>query len=298
MKIRILVILMFSIMILTACGAETVIAESGSEPVESTLTTALVTESTTEPVTTLVTETVTEPTTEPTTEPITETTEDVGSSASGYMPKVLMYHAVLEKPFSVNVDLFVRPSDLEDQIRCLQEAGYIFLFADEYGWTGEKSVILTFDDGYMDNYTELLPILKKYQVKATVYLIGDLVNSSSEYLTTEQLKEMSDSGLVQFGCHTMSHSDMVSLSLEEVESEFERCIDFVKTHTGQECTTIAYPYGSYNDAITELAKQYFKFAYTANGKRGNDYTYGYHIPRYYISRGMNGAALLEMIENR
>ena len=302
MKKRILAIWICSIMFFTACSSEAVITENESEPAESTLATSFITEPDTEPisestieaVTELTTEAVTEPATEPITEPVTEAV--TAPVNNGHMPKVLMYHAVLEKPFSVNTGLFVRPSDLEEQIQCLQDAGYIFLFADEYGWTREKSVILTFDDGYIYNYTELLPILKKYQVKATVYLIGDLVNSQSDYLNAEQLKEMSDSGLVQFGCHTMSHSDMTTLSIEDVIAEFEGCIDFVKTYTGQACTTIAYPYGNYNDEITELSKQYFKFAYTADGRRGNDYTYGYHLPRYYVSRGMDGLALLEMIE--
>ena len=68
-----------------------------------------------------------------------------------YLPVVLMYHLVEETPFTEHEELFVRPEDFEAQLRALSEAGYAFLFADEYGPTDTPSVILTFDDGYADN---------------------------------------------------------------------------------------------------------------------------------------------------
>lgn len=217
-------------------------------------------------------------------------------SESGYLPKALMYHLVLDEPYNYNTGLFVRPSDLEAQIEALLDAGYVFLFADEYGKTKEKSVVLTFDDGYTDNYTELLPILKKYNVKATVYIIGDLVGNHPEYLTYDQIKEMADSGLVQFGCHTMSHPDLTSLTDEQIKKEYQDCKDLIADLTGQDCRSVAYPYGYYDDRVTAITKEYFDFAYNSGYYTPAEDDINYYIARYYIERGITGEGLMGMID--
>ncbi len=327
MKLRILTIFLLCIALLASCGSEadpvgtsdadaTVISETETESgAEITTDTETETEAGTETETTVMieTEAITESETEIVTEIVTETvpateteteaeskppvTEPTTSYWYWRHQKVLMYHLIKDVPYSYNVGLFVRPRDFEEHIRCLLEAGYTFYFADEYRRTENRSVILTFDDGYADNYTELFPILKKYNIKATIFLIGDYVDRDPRYLTAEQIKEMSESGLVQFGCHTMSHRDLSTLDDDAVRTELEECIDFVKGLSGQDCTTVAYPYGGYNDAVTAIAKEYFRFAYTSEGKRGTDRAYGYHIGRYYVARGMDGAELLAMISD-
>jgi len=259
------------------------------------------------------TESTTPPTEEPTeldtvpsvpSEPATEVVSpepdepEIVYSDDGYTPKALMYHLVLEEPYNYSTGLFVRPTDLEAQIQALIDAGYIFLFADEYGKTKEKSVVLTFDDGYVDNYTELLPILKKYNAKATVFIIGDLVNNHHEYLTKEQIKEMADSGLVQFGCHTMSHPYLTGLDDEEIAKEYTDCKALIKEFTGEECRTIAYPYGDYNNRVTAITKQHFDFAYNSGYYAPADDELNYYISRYYIERGITGEGLMYMLGER
>ncbi len=220
---------------------------------------------------------------------------EIEYSESGYLPKALMYHLVLEEPYNYNVGLFVRPSDLEAQIEALLDAGYVFLFADEYGKTKEKSVVLTFDDGYTDNCTELLPILKKYNVKATVYIIGDLVGNHHEYLTYDQIREMADSGLVQFGCHTMSHPDLTTLTDEQIREEYQRCKDLIKSLTDQDCRSIAYPYGYYDARVTAITKEYFDYAYNSGYYAPAEDDINYYIARYYVKRGITGQGLMDML---
>ena len=284
---------------LCSCGTVQTVSTDVSEtkatiPTQTTDAPTEATDAPTEP-TTVATEpsaTVTEPTEPPEPEPLFPAVE---YDDNGYVPKALMYHLVLEEPYNGNVGLFVRPTDLEDQIQKMLDEGYVFLFADEYGKTKEKSVVLTFDDGYTDNYTELLPILKKYNVKATVYLIGDLIGNHHEYLTYDQIREMAESGYVQFGSHTMSHPYLAACSDEEIIKEYTDSIALIEELTGKECRTIAYPYGSYNQRVTAITKQYFDFAYNSGYYPPDDDELNYYISRYYVKRGIDGEGLLGMI---
>ena len=89
------------------------------------------------------------------------------ASVNGSPPIVLTYHLVSDDVFGNDDYLFVRPTEFEEQLRLLSDRGYTFLFADEWAVYGEPTVILTFDDGYTDNYTEMFPLLKKYNANAS-----------------------------------------------------------------------------------------------------------------------------------
>lgn len=121
---------------------------------------------------------------------------------------VLMYHAVSDNMWGIN-ELFVSPSEMEKQLAYLVENGYdpIWFQDLEHVEDYDKPVILTFDDGYDDNYTELFPLLRKYEVKATVFVIGNAMGTSHK-MTEEQVKELSDSGLVSIQSHGYTHHDM------------------------------------------------------------------------------------------
>lgn len=298
--------LILTLILLCGCTAPSTISEENSNssklPSETAPTAVIPTDEPTQSPTIEPSENVTVPSvpSEPATEVISPEPDEpeIVYAENGYTPKALMYHLVLEKPYNYSTGLFVRPVDLEAQIQALLDAGYIFLFADEYGKTKEKSVVLTFDDGYVDNYTELLPILKKYNVKATVYIIGDLVNNHHEYLTKEQIKEMADSGHVQFGCHTMSHPYLTGLNDEEIAKEYTDCKALIKEYTGQDCRSIAYPYGDYNKRVTAITKQHFDYAYNSGYYPPADDELNYYISRYYIERGITGEGLMHMIGER
>ena len=91
---------------------------------------------------------------------------------------------------------------MEEQLRYLVDNGYEPIWFSDLAELEqyEKPVILTFDDGYDDNYTELLPLLRKYNVKATVFMIADAMGMQHK-MTEEQVREMADSGLVSIQSH-------------------------------------------------------------------------------------------------
>ena len=212
-----------------------------------------------------------------------------------YLPVVLMYHLVEETPFTEHEELFVRPEDFEAQLRALSEAGYAFLFADEYGPTDTPSVILTFDDGYADNYTIALPLLQKYGAKATVFVAENLVGQA-HYLTEAQVRALADSGCVRIGSHTMNHVPLGKTDADAVEQELAGSQTALEEMTGQRVRALAYPNGSFRAATARTAAESYDFAYTIQDPRVTTRFSTMTIPRLNVKRGMDGAALLSRVE--
>lgn len=212
-----------------------------------------------------------------------------------YMPVVLMYHLVEETPFTENDELFVTPEAFEAQLCALVEAGYTFLFADEYGPTDTPSVVVTFDDGYEDNYTIALPLLQKYSAKATVFVAVNLLGQA-HYLTEQQVCALADSGCVRIGSHTMNHARLGKLDADAAERELADSQAALETLTGQHVRALAYPNGSFRAAVTELAASYYDFAYTIRTPLVTTRFSAMTIPRINVERGMDGEALLSRVE--
>lgn len=264
---------------------------------------SVVTEPETEPVTDPVTEPVTEPETEPGVLP--PENPSTSSAPSGlhsngyseetpYSPVVLMYHSVLEEPFTSLTGLFVRPVDFENQLDCMNRAGYEYLFADEFAYTSGKSVMITLDDGYEDNYTEVFPLLKKYNAKATVFMIAYKVGEDG-YLTKEQMKEMADSGLVRFGSHTRSHPNLVQTGDEEIRDELEGSAWVISQITGTPVKALCYPGGFVDDRVRRIAAESYSFAYTTVSSANTAGCDPLLIPRVRVNRGMSGATLVSVM---
>ena len=197
---------------------------------------------------------------------------------------VLMYHAVSDDLWGI-AELFVSPADLEDQLAYLTENGYDPIFFSDLANLGDydKPVILTFDDGYRDNYENLFPLLQKYQVKATVFMITGYIGTSRS-LTAEQLREMSQSGLVSIQSHTETHCYLDECSEETLVSEMENSQLAITRITGIRPNVLCYPTGRYNALVKEVAARYYDYALTMSG---SEYVTGsdpFAICRYYVSR--------------
>ena len=123
-----------------------------------------------------------------------------------------MYHAVGDDCWGEE-SLFVKPEELEKQLQYLSENGYETIFFEDLSHIEqyEKPVLLTFDDGYDDNAETLLPLLQKYGMKATIFLIAGDVGKPHK-LTRAQLAELVQSGLVSIQSHGWSHRNMAALS--------------------------------------------------------------------------------------
>ncbi|MBQ9967621.1 MAG: polysaccharide deacetylase family protein [Oscillospiraceae bacterium] len=203
----------------------------------------------------------------------------------GFDVPVLMYHGVSNDLWGMT-ELFVSPENMEAQIAWMVDNGYTPIWFEDLPHVDEieKPVILTFDDGYMDNYTDLFPILKKYGVKATVFVVTGIVDYNPRTLTSAQIKEMSDSGLVSIQSHTATHPYLRGMSREQQSWELVQSKLDLAAITGKEPSVICYPSGSYDETTLELSREHYCMGIDMNGLM---YTTGedpYQVQRYYIRR--------------
>jgi peptidoglycan/xylan/chitin deacetylase (PgdA/CDA1 family) len=183
----------------------------------------------------------------------------------------------------------VVPEVFEKQMRFLRDAGYRTLRAGELlsyinGEISldEKAVMITFDDGWLDNYVHAFPILKKYNINASIFLATDWIDKASEntvdlntsipvhkesfslierneghkvLLNWELVREMSGSGLVEFHSHTKSHGKCHNLSAEELEEELAGSKRIIEERLGRPCTALCWPFGRNNDLAVKIARE-------------------------------------------
>ncbi|HXH61948.1 MAG TPA: polysaccharide deacetylase family protein [Fimbriimonadaceae bacterium] len=188
---------------------------------------------------------------------------------------VLMYHRV--KPLTPNEaqspllrDLTVDPTDFEQQVAYLAEQGYTFLFAREVSQAVRehrplplKSVAITLDDGYLDNFQHAYPILKKYGAKATVFVVTNNL-TRPDRLHPEHLTAMSGPN-VWFGSHTVHHYDLTKLNDATLEFELVESKRVLSSLLHEDVTSIAYPAGAYDDHVVQYA---LNAGYTSGWMKG------------------------------
>ena len=212
--------------------------------------------------------------------------QTVGEIPEGWNVPVLMYHAVGDEIWGYS-DLFVSAASMEEQLQYLQENGYEAIWFSDLAHIEdyEKPVILTFDDGYDDNYTLLLPLLQKYHMKATIFMIaGDI--GGPHKLTQPQLRELTQSGLVSIQSHGWSHKNMADMGWPALVCELLRSKLALTLACGRVPTAVSYPNGKCTERTRTAAGWFYAY-----GVRTFDGTYltgtdPLLIPRTAIPRGM------------
>lgn len=191
--------------------------------------------------------------------------DDITDIADGPKILVLNYHQVDNK----HTPLAVPINDFEEQMKFLSESGCITITPDELyaGLNGDielppKPVLITFDDGYIDNYTNAFPILKKYGLRATIFIIPAFTSVYPNYLTWEQLKEMEANGIT-VESHTLNHAKLEELSDDEIRNELINSKNILEEQLGHPIEFLAYPTGTYNLHIAGIAQDVgYKGAFT------------------------------------
>ena len=192
---------------------------------------------------------------------------------------VLNYHQINDMDENM---LTVSSEEFETQMAWLSENGYHAVTATELidalegkGTLPERPVLITFDDGYADNYQCAFPILKKYNMKAIIFLISEYVSLYPNYLTWEQLAEMQASG-IEFGSHTVDHNVLTDLSPNSINHELADSKRILENRLGRPVKFLAYPCGYTNEYIKKrVHTEGYRAAFTVNlgNVRPNDDLY-------------------------
>lgn len=206
------------------------------------------------------------------TKPVTETPTTVPLTGYCLRVPVLMYHHIQPEAQAKEkgqTALTVDAGFFDIQMKYLAENGYTTLFANEltsalrnHTVLPAKSIVVTLDDGYADNYIYALPILEKYNLKANIMLASGLMGNG-DMLSWDQVKALKASGHIYFTNHTWSHYAVNRGSQAKIESEIDVAQKQIQDITGQPVTEFTYPYGAFNDnAIQTLARKGYTGAFT------------------------------------
>lgn len=205
---------------------------------------------------------------------------------------VLCYHHITDEPMSNFPDTkaIIPKDEFENQMKFLYENGYHTATLSEIQEfiynkipLPEKTVLITFDDGYKSVYDFAYPVLKKYGFKAVVFLVGSSVQKDEnskevtrlKHLYVKQIQEMYKSGVFEFGSHTFNMHHLVDkksllplTEKEEINKDFQELNKFFKEMGLPEPKAIAYPYGQYNKNVIEISKKYYKLGFTVSVREG------------------------------
>lgn len=176
---------------------------------------------------------------------------------------ILMYHNISEgQEDYMNVPKY----KFKEQMQFIKDNGYnVIGFDDLYSYytdgtpIDDKSIIITFDDGYLNNYIYAYPILKEFGFEATLFMITSKIDQKF-YLSKDMIKEMDSNG-INIQSHTVSHPELSKLSYEEQLYELSESKKVLENILGREISYVSYPYGQFNKSSIMIAKKlHYKLA--------------------------------------
>lgn len=251
-------------------------------------------------------------------------TEDVGAVKNGQPLNVLMYHSILNDNNRAG-DYVITPEMFENDLKYLKEKGYTTIVTKDlidYVETGkkfpEKSVIITFDDGYYNNYSYAYPLLKKYNMKGVLSVIGyyteqysmeKTFNNNYSHVTWQMLKTMSDEGVFEvqnhsYNLHNLNKRKGILKQKKETDEEYEKMLkdDIVKNqrllqiNSGITPTAFTCPFGAVNDEALRIIKS-LGFKVTYGCEEGTNYITRdpeclYELKRYNRTKGFDISKIL------
>ncbi|MGP0093337.1 MAG: polysaccharide deacetylase family protein [Xanthobacteraceae bacterium] len=180
---------------------------------------------------------------------------------------ILMYHSISTGGSRGFRRFAVAPRLFEEHVRVMRDQGHATLSVGdlvEHRISGaaplRRPVVLTFDDGFDDFYTAAMPILTKYNVAATLYVVSGCVGATSRWLAREgnramlswsRLAELRKLG-IEIGAHTMTHKALDTIPAAEARAEIEGSKRDLEDRLGEPVTSFAYPFGFYSKRVREM----------------------------------------------
>ena len=224
---------------------------------------------------------------------------------------ILTYHSIDPSGSVLSVDSNV----FRGQLACLAELGFrgislreALTEREERGSWPERTVVITFDDGYENLHRRALPALARHGFTATVYLITDHVGGANDWETPPpelgrqpmldwgQAEELQRVGW-EIGGHTRSHPDLRLLSAEALEGELSGCRDAIARQLGRPAETFAYPYGHASQAAIAAVANTYRAGCTTVLRRATNEALGL-LPRVEMYYFRETAQLKRLVSGR
>ena len=206
---------------------------------------------------------------------------------------VLSYHSINDdnSPLSLKINFF------ENQLKYLKKKGFKTINFDETDKKENKTIIITFDDGYKDILYNALPILKKYNFKATSFLVTNFIGdynywdkkkadyNKKELMNETDINEWISNGM-SIGSHSHYHSDLTTISESNLINELDFSKKILEDKFNNNNNIFCYPYGKLNGKVYNFVKKIYDKALTTNRSRYDTFFHDTHlIPR--IDMGKN-----------
>lgn len=169
------------------------------------------------------------------------------------MHSVLVYHTIDEARGQTTCPEMIAPARFERQLNWLSRRRRVTPLIETLS-NKTSLVALTFDDGYRDNFTTALPLLEKYSMPATIFMVAGFVGRDG-YLSPAELREISKHPLVTIGSHGLWHRNFNAISETEARFELTESRRALESIIDQKVTLMAWPYGECNSQLEQLSAE-------------------------------------------
>ncbi len=216
---------------------------------------------------------------------------------------ILTYHSIDNSDSVISIDTTI----FKDQMRFLKDYSFNVISLNEVVMRirkrlpfAEKSIAITFDDGFKNVFSDAFPVLKEYGFNATVFLTTNYCErlknwpgqpafiKAQHLLSWMNIKEMSQSG-IQFGAHTHNHPSLTKIPIKDAENEILLSKKIIEDKLQEEINSFAYPYGDFNTNIVNIVNQHFTGACSTKLAIANSKSNPFILERvdvFYIKYGM------------
>jgi peptidoglycan/xylan/chitin deacetylase (PgdA/CDA1 family) len=214
---------------------------------------------------------------------------------------VLTYHRVAALPAVGQLDLIVDPTNFAAELAALHDAGYhtitqAQMFDALYGGAAlpSRPILISVDDGYVDDVRTILPDLERLHMVATFFVITGRMTEPG-FLTAEQIRLLDHAGM-DVGDHTAHHVDLRLLTASELQSETAGSRQALQAVLGHPVYSFAYPFGAYNDTVIQAVHAAgFSMAYTTAGGVTQSTSAPLTMPRIHVGRDETPSGLLSLL---
>jgi peptidoglycan/xylan/chitin deacetylase (PgdA/CDA1 family) len=158
----------------------------------------------------------------------------------------------------------------------------------------EKSVVITVDDGHKTVYTEMLPLVRKYNIPVTLFLYPSCISNASYAMTWDQLKQLQQTGLFDMQSHTFWHPNFKKEKKKLKPAEYQKVVDTQLTKSkaslekrfGTKVDLLAWPFGIYDDQLEkDAAKAGYVVAFSIDRRNDSKSEKMMAQPRYLMVNG-------------